>query len=108
MTTDYRQYKNFIPDYLHNKPRPVLKHCLEHKANGQKYALEDVCCTSEINGKFEIKLMGKIHTVDFGKESLEPSCTRKDWLKWKMLCKHFFGVFKHYQIGIGMLFPQPI
>ena len=28
MTTDYRQYKNFVPDYLHNRPRSAIKHCL--------------------------------------------------------------------------------
>ena len=69
MTTDYRQYNNFVPDF-HNRPRSVIKHCLEWKANGQKYAKKDVCCTNEINGKFEVKGMGKVHTIDFGKKSL--------------------------------------
>ena len=53
-------------------------------------------CTDDLNGKFQVKGTGKVHSIDFGKKSLEPSCTCKDWLKWKMPCKHFFGVFKHY------------
>ena len=96
MTTDYRQYKSFVPDYLHNRPRSVIKHCLERKSNGHKYAHEDVSCTDNIRGKFEVKGSVNTHSIDFGKESHEPSCTCKDWLKWKIPCKHFFGVFKHY------------
>lgn len=96
MTTDYRQYKSFVPDYLHNRPRSVIKHCLERKSNGQKYAKEDVSCIDNIQGKFQVKGSVNTHSIDFGKESHEPSCTCKDWLKWKIPCKHFFGVFKHY------------
>ena len=96
MTSDYRQYKSFVPDYLHNRPRSVIKHCLERKSNGQKYAKEDVSCIDGIYGKFQVKGSANTHNIDFGKESYDPSCTCKDWLKWKMPCKHFFGVFKHY------------
>ena len=36
MITDYRQYKGFVPDYLHNRPRSVIKHCLESKIKWPK------------------------------------------------------------------------
>ena len=32
MTSSYRQYKSFVPDYLHDRPRSVIKHCLERKS----------------------------------------------------------------------------
>ena len=96
MTSNYRPYKDFVPNYLHDRPRSVIKHCLERKSNGQKYAKEDVSCIDNTNGTFQIKGTGNTHSIDFGKHSLEPSCTCKDWLKWKIPCKHFFAIFKFY------------
>ena len=37
MMSNYRQYKSFVPDYLHDRPRSVIKHCLERKSKSQKY-----------------------------------------------------------------------
>ena len=96
MTNNYRQYKDFVPNYLHDRPRSVIKHCLERKSNGQKYAKEDVSCIDNTNGTFQVKGTGNTHSINFGKDSLEPSCTCKDWLKWKIPCKHFFAIFKFY------------
>ena len=96
MTSSYRQYKSFVPDYLHDRPRSVIKHCLERKSNGQKYLKENVSCVSDKIGVFHIKGTNTTHCIDFGKSSQEPSCTYKDWLKWKIPCKHFFGVFNIY------------
>ena len=45
------------------------------------------------NGVFTIlKPSDGSHTIECGGEG-EPSCTCKDWKRWKILCKHFFGVF---------------
>lgn len=96
MTSDYRQYKNFVPNYLHNRPRSVIRHCLERKTNGQKYAQEDISCTDDSNGTFHVKGTNKTHAIDFGKSSSSPSCTCKDWIKWNIPCKHFFAIFKFY------------
>ena len=58
MTSNYRQYKDFVPNYLHDRPRSVIKHCLERKSNGQKYAKEDVSCIDNTNGTFQVKGTG--------------------------------------------------
>ena len=96
MTSNYRQYKSFVPGYLHDRPRSVIKHCLERKSKSQKYVEDDTRCISDTEGVFEVKGTGKIHTVRFGTNEEEPSCTCKDWLKWKVPCKHFFGIFRFY------------
>ena len=89
----YRQYNSFVPVFLHGRPRSVITHCLERQARGKKYDSTDIVMSSSQNGVFTIlKPSGGSHTVDFGGEG-EPSCTCKDWKRWKIPCKHFFGVF---------------
>ena len=36
------------------------------------------------------------HTITFGSQTGEemPSCTCKDWVRWKIPCKHFFAIFR--------------
>lgn len=52
-------------------------------------------------GIFEVeRAKGGSHTVDFkgGSSSQElPSCTCKDWTRYRIPCKHFFAVFSHRQ-----------
>ena len=38
---------------------------------------------------------GKVHAVDFGITTNTPCCTCKDWIQYKIPCKHFFAVFEH-------------
>ena len=97
----YRSYKDFVPDYLHNKPHAVIRHCLDRKSKGVKYAAHDVHDVDAERGIFEIdRVKGGSHTVDFkgGSSSQDlPSCTCKDWTKHRIPCKHFFAVFTHRQ-----------
>ena len=88
MTSNYLHYK---ANYLHDRPRSVIKRCLERKSNGQKYAKEDVSCTENTNGTFQVKGKSNTPSIDFGKDSLEPS-----WFTWKISCNHFFAIFKFY------------
>ena len=34
--------------------------------------------------------------VDFGLMTSTPSCTCKDWIQFRIPCKHFFAVFEHF------------
>jgi len=104
ITSNYRQYKSFVPDYLHDRPRSVIKHCLERKAKSQKYVEDDTRCISDTEGIFEVKGTDKIHRVKFGSKEEEPSFTCKDWLKWKIPCKHFFWNFSILQC-MGLVKP---
>lgn len=89
----YRQYKSFVPDFLRGRPRSLIIHCLERQARAKKYDETNVRCNPQ-NGTFTILKQSKgSHTVNFGVDSSEPTCTCKDWKKWKIPCKHFFAVF---------------
>lgn len=95
-SSTYRTYSNSIPIYLHNRPKSVILHCLDRKANSTKILPESIHDVDIAIGIFELqKSSGSKHKVDFGYGSSDqmPSCTCKDWIRYHMPCKHFFAVF---------------
>ena len=95
VTEWYRCYKNFVPEYLCGRPRSVILHCLDQQTKARKYDAKDVTPTTS-KGVFEVnKMNGSKHVVNFGCEASSPSCTCKDWVRWHILCKHFFAVFNY-------------
>ena len=94
----YRTYKNFVPTYLHNRPRSVILHCLDRKTRSVKFLAPAIQDINTERGVFEVsKNSTSKQTVDFGRgESSDmPSCTCKDWQQYHIPCKHFFAVFQH-------------
>ena len=93
----YRTYNDFVPRYLHGRPRQVILHCLERKSSCRKYDESNIISHDTVNGVFTIKgSSSKLHTINFGTTNGEPSCTCLDWIQWKLPCKHFFAVFKFF------------
>ena len=78
--------------YLHNRPKAVILHCLDRKANSSKFEAEDIIA-SGISGVFEVKSGDRAYTINFK----TPSCSCPDWIQMKYPCKHFFAVFRHHQ-----------
>ena len=96
MTTSYRQYYSWVPDFLHNRPRSVITHSLQRIKNCEKdnYCESDITTLDEDKGQFAIKCMsGRVCTLCFGNSSEAPSCSCEDWTKYHLPCKHFFAVF---------------
>ena len=95
MSPTYRSYNDIVPQYLHGCPRPTILHCLERKSNSRKFNSEDILSKDTEKGVFTIQgSSGYIYTVNFGNDSLLPSCSCSDWTKWQLPCKHFFAVFR--------------
>ena len=93
----FRQYSDFVPDFLRERPRSVILHCLDRQSRSSKYCSDDVQA-GEKEGLFAVrKSDGSQHVVDFiGDPVLQmPSCSCKDWIKWNIPCKHFFAVFRY-------------
>lgn len=86
-----RKYKDSIPPYLHNRPKAVILHCLDRKANSSKFEAEDIIA-SVISGEFEVQSGDSAYAVNFK----TPSCSCPDWIQMKYPCKHFFAVFRHH------------
>ena len=97
-SSSYRTYNEFVPSYLHGRPRQVILHCLERKSSSRKYDQSDIISQDTTSGVFRIKgSSNKLHTVNFGTSTGEPSCTCPDWIQWRIPCKHFFVVFKFFE-----------
>lgn len=89
----YRSYNPaVVPSFLQGRPKSTVLHCLHRQAKSNKFTESMVKIISE--GKFEVQGKNKLHLVDFGLTSDEPSCSCKDWLCYKVPCKHFFAVFR--------------
>ena len=94
--SQYRSYKSHIPDYLHDRPKNVIVHCLQRRSKALKYTEEDVGVLDKEDGVFKVKgSKGKTHTVKIGVKTEDemPCCTCADWQQWHIPCKHMFAVF---------------
>ena len=92
-SSQYRQYKSFVPVYLQDRPRSTISHCLERRSKSLKYTSDDIQLNDDEKGLFTVKgTSGKCHKVSFA----IPSCTCRDWITWHLPCKHFFGIFRLY------------
>ena len=95
MTTAYRPYNDNIPDFLRDRPRKVVLHCMDQMRKSSKFKNEDIQ-TEHSDGRFKVaSASGKVHKVDFGKETGVPSCTCLDWMRFHIPCKHFFAIFSN-------------
>ena len=93
----YRSYNpTVVPTYLQGRPKQTILHCLHRQASSNKFSQSDITQMNPHCGKFEVKSNKGKQTVDFGGESIEPTCSCKDWLTYHLPCKHFFAVFRHY------------
>ena len=89
----YRSYNPaVVPSFLQGRPKSTILHCLHRQANSNKFTESMIKMISE--GKFEVQGKTKVHVVDFGLKSDEPACSCKDWLCYKVPCKHLFAIFR--------------
>ena len=108
-TNQYRKYKSIVPEYLQDRPRTTILHCLERKSKSHKYTVDDVSAIDIQLGVFEVKKSeNKSYTVNFGfhADDKMPFCTCPDWIKWHLPCKHFFAVFSLYPSWNWYKLPQ--
>ena len=97
-TSMYRTYNDFVPDYLRDRPRNIILHCLDRMARSHKLTASNIIDNDQEKGIFEImKSSGAKYRVSFGNDNPDsmPSCTCQDWTNWHIPCKHFFAIFKH-------------
>ena len=63
----YRSYKEFVPSYLHNRPRSVILHCLDRKTKSTKFSAHAIHDLDTENGIFEVeKSSDSKQVVNFG------------------------------------------
>lgn len=87
----YRSYHSYVPEYLHNRPRKVIKHVMSRLATAGDYSFESIQPTDE-SGVFYVRSMTcptTFHRVAFE----PPSCSCIDFLRHSLPCKHFCAIF---------------
>ena len=92
----YRCYNELVPNYLQGRPREVIIHCLDRKANSAKFCISDVIKADTKEGKFTILgSRGQKYDVCFGSNlNQSPSCSCPDFVEWNIPCKHYFAIFR--------------
>ena len=64
-SSQYRSYKDFVPTYLHGRPRSTISHCLERRSKSLKYTSEDVTVIDEKDALRWWEVVVKKHEVSF-------------------------------------------
>ena len=90
----YRSYNPVVPVYLQGRSKATILHCLHRQATSNKMTPSMI--KNNCNGNFEVQGKNKTHLVSFGVLTDDPACTCKDWITYKIPCKHFFAVFHLY------------
>ena len=95
---NYRRYNSSLPKYLINRPRNFVKHCMAKITAAEDIPASSIKSIDLDKGIFKVRSSSDTwYMVDFGHSNkISPSCECIDWLKFRLLCKHFFAVFEHY------------
>lgn len=90
-SSNFKSYDASIPNYLHNRPRTVVEHCMKRLHSIDQFGSGDINGTSK---SYTVKSTEKTYQVTMGSENEFPSCTCEDFRRNFLPCKHFFAVFK--------------
>ena len=84
----YRSYKDFVPEYLWDRPRNVILHCLDRRATSMKFKEGDIKEVDCQTGEFKVinSKTTKEHIVNLGHSSSDsmPNCSCLDWKKFHL------------------------
>ena len=92
MNVRYTKYSSDFPEYLRNRPRELVKHCLKKISLTNSSDLSAISIVK--NGVFWVKSFknneSKRHMVSFGNDVNMPKCNCLDWESSCYPSKHFF------------------
>ena len=96
-SSSYKGYSQKIPEFLHNRPKYVVKHIMGRMPTDPP---QDVVIIKKdhlfiVSGGDE----GNKYCVSLGCAEFLPSCQCVDFRKNKMLCKHICAVISQPEIG---------
>ena len=95
----YRKYNSSIPEFLLNKPRFLVNHCLERLGNASETPASSIK-QLDGNGNFRVKSQSSgnnSYLLSFGgNDAAMPSCECEDWKRSSLPCKHFLSIFLNF------------
>ena len=98
MDSRYRQYSGNVPNYLKNRPREFVKHCLIKISMAK--AIRNNSITIINHGVFSVKSENSNNTctVCYGGDENMLSYSCSAWSELYLPCKHFFSVFDKFPL----------
>ena len=98
MDSQYRRYSPYVPKYLIDRPRHLVKHCLKKISAANAADLSGITIID--HGVFSVLSFQngqkEKYVLKFGDENTMPECTCYDWKSSCYPCKHFFAVFRKF------------
>ncbi|XP_049320443.1 uncharacterized protein LOC125781182 [Astyanax mexicanus] len=102
-TSDYKAYSSYVPDFLRNRPKDFVKHCLKAIEAASWYGKEQIRNLGK--GCFQIKSeqSAQWYCVDLGDDQRFPSCECPSFQLTFLPCKHLFAIFNNSEYTWTML-----
>ena len=94
----YRKYNQNIPQFLVNRPRHLVVHCMERWEVAKNIPKSHITIIDDVTGEFKVKSQSEQtvrYNLQFGDPSSMPKCECPDWLQTFLPCKHFLAIFHH-------------
>lgn len=96
LSNSYKQYHNKMPQYLFNRPRHIVQHCLEKIDLAKSIPAHHFVNKGQVQFKVHSQTVVNMwYHVSFGGNNEPPLCTCKEWESSHLPCKHMFAVFRH-------------
>ena len=97
-SSSYKAYNKVLPDFLWNRPRDIVTHCMGRISAAEEIQRDDITVVDDVLGMFEVagQSQKNSYKLQFGDETSMPCCACHDWAKNYLPCKHFFSIFKHF------------
>ncbi|XP_038049691.1 uncharacterized protein LOC119723202 [Patiria miniata] len=96
-STFNKSYSMKVPDFLHNRPKHVIKHMMSRLENSKVYKKDDVAMTAPrcFKVRSESGKQGQSYEVSLGSADQAPKCECQDWKHTFLPCKHLFAVLSN-------------
>ncbi|XP_065653455.1 uncharacterized protein LOC136080567 [Hydra vulgaris] len=93
--TSYKKYNKNIPEYLIDRPKPLVKHCIRLIDKLQGVNLQGITSLTErlYNVASFNSNSREIYQCYLGDAVNLPTCSCPSWFNSAYPCKHFFGIF---------------
>ena len=95
VSDSYKRYDASVPQYLRNRPRKIVKHCMKRFISAREIK------ENSITRKEDVYLVkstssNEVYKVSLCNEFNFPSCSCKDFDNHFLPCKHMFAIFQKY------------
>ena len=94
----YRQYSHSIPQFLVDRPRHLVNHCMKRLDAAQSIPANDITVVDSLLGEFKVKSQMEqnvVYSIKFADQSSMPNCDYPDQLQTYLPCKHFLANYHH-------------